>query len=70
MLKDKQNSRKSLSRCIYMGSWIVVLVGAFNYLFNGGPDIAAMAGSILTPAGLAYAARAHTESLEANDGTK
>jgi len=61
MLKESDNSRHSLSRCIFAGSWLIVLAGAANYVFFGGPDIAAMSAAILTPAGLVYAGREHTK---------
>jgi len=64
MLKERDGSKHSLSRCIFAGSWLIVLAGAMNYVFFNGPEIAAMAGAILTPAGLAYAAREHTKRGE------
>jgi len=66
MLKEADKSRHSLSRCIFAGSWFIVLIGAVNYLFNGGPEVAALAGAILTPAGLVYAGREHTKRGDAN----
>jgi len=64
MLKESNRTRYSLCRCIFAGSWFVVLAGSMNYIFNGGPEVAALAGAILTPAGLAYAAREHTKRGE------
>jgi len=61
MLKESDGQRHSLSRCIFAGSWLIVLAGAVNYLWFKGPDVAAMAGALLTPAGLVYAGREHTK---------
>jgi len=64
MLKERDGSRHSLSRCIFAGSWLIVLAGAVNYLWFHGPDVAALAGALLTPAGLVYAGREHTKRGE------
>jgi len=61
MLKERDGTKHSLSRCIFAGSWLIVLAGAINYLFFHGPDVAVLAGAILTPAGLVYAARSHSK---------
>ena len=64
MLKESDNSRHSLSRCIFAGSWLIVLTGAMNYIFNGGPEVTGLAAAILAPAGLVYAGREHTKRGE------
>jgi len=61
MLKEEGQNRFSLCRTIFALSWLVVIMGTVNYFFFGGPDVAAVSGAILTPAGLAYAAREHTK---------
>jgi len=64
MLKESDNSRHSLSRCTFAGSWFIVFIGSINQIFFNGPDISVLAGTILTPAGLVYAGREHTKRGE------
>jgi len=66
MLRASGKSDYSLSRCILAGAWLIVFVGAINYIFNNGPEIGTLAAAILTPASLAYAAREHTKRGDAN----
>jgi len=66
MLRERDGSNKhSLSRCIFAGSWFIILAGAITYIWFGGPEVTGLAAALLTPAGAVYAAREHTKKQEA-----
>jgi len=64
MLKERDGSKHSLSRCIFAGSWLIVLAGAIQYIYFGGQDVTGLAAALLTPAGLVYFGREQTKKGE------
>lgn len=65
MLKNPDGSL-SLSRIVFAGAWAVSLFGAVHQIL-GGPDVTGLVASLLTPAGVVYAARAHSQGMNTND---
>jgi len=61
MLKNPDGSW-SLSRTVFAGAWLVSIVAALVQI-NGGGDMTGLVASLLTPAGLVYAARSHSQGM-------
>jgi len=64
MLKEDDGSRYSLSKSVFAATWVLSLSLVGRYMgtdLTNGSEVAAVIASILTPAGLVYAARSHTK---------